>query len=153
MKLWIGHYLGDPREWFMVWANTKEDAIGIIDAQYGEPDVRSLKQIDRPGCMGLFAKKDESDEEGFYFLEPNLDDPPILERSSGITAERWVEQCITKPFGPPENVVVSQLAEQMGIQQAEVLARHFKDRCPNCIAKGYDKKMGCHECGYKEPTV
>ena len=49
MKIWVGHYKGNPKEWFVVWAKSKREAFLQIDPITGEPDMQSLKELTAPG--------------------------------------------------------------------------------------------------------
>lgn len=53
MKVWIGHYLGNPKEWFVVWAKNKDEAFAQIDPISGEPDMESLKELHAPGFVSF----------------------------------------------------------------------------------------------------
>jgi hypothetical protein len=46
MALWIGHYEGNPVEWFIVQAKNRGEAIVAVDGQYGQPDEDSIQRFD-----------------------------------------------------------------------------------------------------------
>lgn len=72
LKVWIGHYKGNPKEWFVVWAKSKNEAFLQIDPLTGEPDLSSFMELTAPGFVD-FAPKDNKGEyfdyrsEGLYF--------------------------------------------------------------------------------------
>lgn len=55
MNVWIGHYRGNPNQWFVVWAKTKEGAYIEID-NVGEPDMESLIPIKEAGLVNFQVK-------------------------------------------------------------------------------------------------
>ncbi len=52
MKVWIGHYVENPKEWFVVWANCVEDAWDVVDV-VGSPETNSLREIVSPGLANF----------------------------------------------------------------------------------------------------
>jgi hypothetical protein len=64
LKVWIGHYKGNPEEWFVVWAKSKHEAFLQIDPIVGEPDMNSFMELTAPGFVDFTPKEDEK---GDYF--------------------------------------------------------------------------------------
>ena len=62
LKVWIGHYVDYPKEWFVVWAKSKDEAFLQIDPVVGEPDMDSFMELTAPGFVTFAPKKDETDE-------------------------------------------------------------------------------------------
>lgn len=56
MNVWIGHYKGNPSEWFLVWAETEDDAFLLMDGMEGEPDRRSMRVLNNEGLVNFSAK-------------------------------------------------------------------------------------------------
>ena len=151
MKLWIGHILEEPENWFLVWAETEAEALLMVDSTYGEPDVRSLLEIDLPGCLSLLVEQTEEFEgESTDLLIPNCDDELVMERSNKPSVEDWITYCLNHPFGPAKKVDMSYIAQQMRIVQPEVLEAYNFKKCPKCESKDYSEKKGCLRCGYSE---
>jgi hypothetical protein len=85
--VWIGHYQGNPKEWFVVWAKDKEEAFLQIDAVVAEPDMTSLKEIHVPGFVNFtvefegkispeymrFSPPKEDVEAGYWLVFESLD--------------------------------------------------------------------------------
>jgi len=49
LKIWLGHYVDNVKEWFIVWARNLTELVLMIDGVIGEPDQRSLRQLLTPG--------------------------------------------------------------------------------------------------------
>lgn len=64
MKIWIGHYSGNTKEWFVVWANNKAEAWDKVD-EVGDPDTQSFRELVSPGFANCSV--DHYDEEGPWF--------------------------------------------------------------------------------------
>jgi len=73
LKVWIGHYKGNPKEWFVVWAENKHEAGLQIDPVAGEPDMRSLKELKAPGFVDFTADFGGDTGSGLRFLPPEGD--------------------------------------------------------------------------------
>lgn len=71
LKVWIGHYKGNPEEWFVVWAKTKREAFLQIDPITGEPDLNSFMELTAPGFVD-FTPKDVNGE--YFELRPNSEE-------------------------------------------------------------------------------
>jgi len=50
MRVWIGHYYKNNNEWFVVWANDKQDAWDKVD-ELGSPDGNSTRETGTPAVM------------------------------------------------------------------------------------------------------
>lgn len=57
MKIWIGHYKGNSKEWFVVWAKNEHEAFLQIDPIMAEPDMESLKELHAPGFINFSVKR------------------------------------------------------------------------------------------------
>lgn len=74
MKVWVGHYRGNPKEWFVVWAKNKREAFLQIDPIVGEPDMESLKELHAPGFVDFTIIFERGKElENMRFLPPKDD--------------------------------------------------------------------------------
>jgi hypothetical protein len=71
LKVWIGHYKGNPKEWFVAWAKTKDEVFLQIDPIVAEPDMNSLKELHAPGFVNFTL--DCKEEEAIGFLPPKED--------------------------------------------------------------------------------
>lgn len=49
MKIWLGHYVDNAKEWFIAWARDITELVLMIDGVVGEPDQKSLRQLFTPG--------------------------------------------------------------------------------------------------------
>ena len=72
MKIWIGHYRKNPKEWFIVWANSKDDAFRLLDGTSGEPDMDSFKEVKKFGFVDFQVILDDSG--GLEMVEYELSD-------------------------------------------------------------------------------
>ena len=68
LKVWIGHYKGNPAEWFVVWSKDKHEAFLQIDPIAGEPDMTSLKELNAPGFANFTVTYREGKRKGLKFL-------------------------------------------------------------------------------------
>lgn len=153
MKIWIGHFLEEKEKWFLVWGSDKDEAISMVDAAYCEPDVRSMLEIDKPGCIYLSYEIIDLDEnEPSYMLIATDEESPIIERRKKPSVEDWVELHIKSPLGPSRVIDTSELALQMKIIQPEVVAAYKINCCPFCSSNSYSRKNGCSACGYRIET-
>ena len=55
MNVWIGHYKGNPSQWFLVTAETEKAAFLFMDAMEGEPDRRSMRLIRNEALVTFHA--------------------------------------------------------------------------------------------------
>ena len=72
LKVWIGHYKGNPEEWFVVWAKSKHQAFLQIDPIVGEPDMASLMELSVPGFVDFTPNEDE--DGGYFEYSPPEED-------------------------------------------------------------------------------
>jgi len=72
LKVWIGHYMGNPKEWFVVWAENKREAFLQIDSIVAEPDMDSLMELHTPGFVNFTVEYDEENKV-VSFLPPKED--------------------------------------------------------------------------------
>lgn len=74
MNVWIGHYKGNTKEWFVVWAKSKHEAFLQIDPISGEPDMNSLMELNAPGFVDFTVNvKKEGNDDHIKFLPPKED--------------------------------------------------------------------------------
>jgi len=57
MRVWIGHYYKNNNEWFVVWANDKQDAWDKVD-ELGSPDGNSTREMGTPGFVNFHIDYD-----------------------------------------------------------------------------------------------
>jgi hypothetical protein len=63
LRLWIGHYYENPKEWFVVWANYLRDAWDVVD-QVGSPETSSFRELISIGIVNFHVHY-EGDEPKF----------------------------------------------------------------------------------------
>jgi hypothetical protein len=74
MRVWVGHYQGNPKEWFVVWAKDEREAFLQIDPIVAEPDMTSLKELRVPGFVNFTVNFDRDIKvENMKFLPPKED--------------------------------------------------------------------------------
>jgi hypothetical protein len=148
MKMWMGHFYENSKEWFVVWGKTRSEAINHIDCAFGEPDVRSMKPIKTPGSFCFqtdLVKYDDFDEE---LAEIKLHEDEFDLEDYGEMDE-WIKTRMKNPYKETLKKDVSFEAGIMGIQQAEVM-KSYAEQCPHCGEKSYfGPNKGCFHCGYK----
>lgn len=71
MNVWIGHYKGNPSEWFLVWAETERQAFLLMDAMEGEPDKRSMRVLRNEGLVNFRAGLAKESGETYAEVEPS----------------------------------------------------------------------------------
>lgn len=125
MPLFLGHYLGNPKEWFLAWGADKMEAAQYVDDTLGEPDLRSMKRVRGPGMVGFKAKlaRDGSGEDDDEYAELRLNPKEIDLGMSGGSDENdaWIVKRLKKPLGPPKTRELSFVAQQLGVEQPEIL--------------------------------
>lgn len=106
-RLFIGHYVGDPEQWFLAWGKDLEEAALYVDCEKGEPDMDSMREVVGPGFIEFRAKLAslQADEEGvpdeFY---PELEAAGSVSLGSGEGIEEnddWITERIQDPLGEP----------------------------------------------------
>ena len=91
MKIWLGHYVDNTKEWFIAWARDIAELVLMIDGVVGEPDQRSLRQLFTPGfanCHVCFSS------DGY---------PSISLAKDKILTENWLH--IEGTVGLKENAI------------------------------------------------
>ena len=58
VKVRIGHYYENPKEWYIVWAIDKQAAWDKVD-ELGNPDTGSMREFDTPGIVNFCSQRDE----------------------------------------------------------------------------------------------
>jgi hypothetical protein len=58
MKVWIGHYYQNPKEWFVVWANDMQEAWDTVD-EVGSPKGDSCREFSSPGFVNFYENYDK----------------------------------------------------------------------------------------------
>lgn len=104
MKLWLGHYLGAPDQWFVAWGETKMDAARYVDEIWGAPDVRSMRPVQGVGAVN-FRVEDGVDDEGarhVYFHNADDGEEELVMDLGGADGdeanEDWILKCVDAPF-------------------------------------------------------
>ena len=71
----MGHFGGkDKDNWFLAWADDKDDAFTIVDKMFGEPIfIEELHDVSS-GAICINTIDISDDDEPFYFLEALPDD-------------------------------------------------------------------------------
>jgi hypothetical protein len=84
LKIWLGHFVDNTKEWFIAWARDIRELVLMIDGVIGEPDQRSLRQLLTPGfanCHVHFSSdghpsfslvKDKTLRENWLHIEGNV---------------------------------------------------------------------------------
>jgi hypothetical protein len=167
LRLWIGHYLGLPEEWFLVWAPDKTEALVMVDGTVAEPDPRSMRELKGMGMIDLKMVKEENPDssedspEYLYYLGQIGDSEVDASRQAeGMRYDNmveiddevgeWIKKCVETPFKPPMTRETSSIAKSLGIYRPEVLRaylRGMKGTCPSC---GEEMIYGnkCKNCGF-----
>lgn len=55
VRLWVGHYHRNSREWFLVWAESPEEAARAANGEIGKVDQTSLRELRGSGMIGFQA--------------------------------------------------------------------------------------------------
>ena len=71
MKVWVGHWSGNPKDWFIVWAKDKREAVLYLDGAIAEPDLDSLMELKDCGYVE-FSPKKNSKEEHFEYIPSEM---------------------------------------------------------------------------------
>ena len=95
--------MGPPDHWFFILAKDPEQAIDLIDCEWGEPDARSLCKVDGPVAFQFVTRLDDGDEEAGKFVECSPDEP-VLSLGEGVGyegAHDWIKERMLTPFAGP----------------------------------------------------
>jgi len=85
MNVWIGHYKGNPSEWFLVWAETEDAAFLLMDGMEGEPDRRSMKLLKEEGLVSFHARLEK--ESGEVYAECKPESVVLMEEDNAHIVE------------------------------------------------------------------
>src|SRR5262245_4302387 len=128
MPLYVGHYLGNPKEWFLAWGRDKMEAAEYVDCAMGEPDLRSMRRVRGPGFVGFRArvKKEESIAEGeghfdVHVLALNRDEIDLGTGEGYEENNDWIVKRIRKPLGPLKEREISEAGRRLGVAQPKLL--------------------------------
>lgn len=61
MRVWLGHYSENPKEWFIVWDYCVENAWDDVD-QVGSVETTSFREIVSPGIANFHSSYNNSEE-------------------------------------------------------------------------------------------
>jgi hypothetical protein len=144
MRAWIGHYVGAPKTWFIMVGRNLDEAIELLDASEGEPDIRTIKEVKHFFSIDFHPRLGEY-EDGevmvdFYKVPPEVIKP---ERERGgdthfqndfmfgeeLEYNDHVAMVLKNPLPPPDDIIDERdraLAEHMRISQQEVLDKYKK---------------------------
>ena len=102
-KIFIGHFGGkDKEDWFLAWANDKEDAANTVDKMFGDPIFIKELQNAPSGAICLNPIDISDDDKPFYFLEALPDDLKFEN-------DDYIQQIIKKEKDPSTKIDNGQL--------------------------------------------
>lgn len=70
LNVWIGHYKGNPSEWFLVWGETEAKAFLMLDALEAEADRRSMRVLQSEGVLNFRAELAKESGETYADVTP-----------------------------------------------------------------------------------
>ena len=130
MRAWLGHYGGTKKQWFIVFARTKDEAVNFVDSETAEPDYDSVRPLRYPGMFGFSVKPvpegQGDDGDTMYTMDGEDGDWLTFHGDNHRIREE-----IAKPLTPVEDQDVSGLAQMMRISDPRVLATYI-DPCQQC---------------------
>lgn len=128
MRAWVGHYLGNPNEWFLIFGETVDEALDHVDNEWGEPDRRSIMPIRHPMGFNFRAElEDDGSDHPYAVTRPHPEEMTLGEGGGHWELQEWITQRLKEPLGGPEVREVSKMAEQLGIEDAETLRRYLPE--------------------------
>ncbi|MEA3457312.1 MAG: hypothetical protein U9R21_01390 [Candidatus Thermoplasmatota archaeon] len=102
-KIFIGHFGGkDKEDWFLAWANDKDDAANTVDKMFGDPIFIEELQDVPSGAVCLNLTDISNDDKPFYFLEALPDDLKFEN-------DDYIQQIIKKEKGSSTKIDNDQL--------------------------------------------
>lgn len=119
-RLFIGHYVGNPDEWFLAWGKDLDEAALYVDCENGEPDMDSMREVVGPGFIEFRAKlatleaEEEGEEDELY---PELEAAGSASFGTGDGVQEndnWIVERIRDPLGQPNE---STALSPMGVTQ------------------------------------
>ncbi len=102
-KIFIGHFGGkDKEDWFLTWANDKDDAVNTVDKMFGDPIFIKELQDSPSGAICINPVDISNDDKPFYFLEALPDDLKFEN-------DDYIQQIIKEEKGSPAKIDNEQL--------------------------------------------
>lgn len=160
MKLWLGHYLGAPHEWFVAWGETKMEAAAHVGAEWAEPDLRSMRIIESPGAINFRVEvgEDEDGEERPVYLNTDSGEEELsmsLGTDEGYEEnDAWILERLQAPL--PELLVraAGAAGAAVGVRQEALLRAVVEgdgDEVPDC-ACFWERDVLNGTCEQYEPS-
>lgn len=111
LKVWVGHMSEDPKQWFLVSAPTRDEALWVAD-QLGNIDTRSLHEVDSPFAMTMGSRMVEGEEgEELVFGD---DDANIY--WTDMSALDWATSLVREPTGGEDRGMIESAYESAARQ-------------------------------------
>lgn len=134
MKAWLGHYGPPKRQWFIVFARTKDEAVRFVDCETAEPDYDSIRPLRGPGMLGFSVKPVPEEEQNdpsdiMYTMDPEDGDWLTFHGDDDRIRKEMAE-----PDKPSAATETSAVAHLMRVSDPRVFATYL-DPCPQCKKK------------------
>lgn len=111
LKVWVGHMSDDPKQWFLVAAPTRDEALWVAD-QLGNIDTRSLHQVKSPFAMNMGSHMDEGEDgEELVFGD---EDANIYWTDS--SAQDWATSLVREPTAGKDRGMIESANESAARQ-------------------------------------
>lgn len=133
MKAWLGHYGGTKKQWFIVFARTKDDAVRFVDCETAEPDYDSVRPLRFEGMFGFSVKPvpEGHGEEGDTMYTMLHEDGDWLTFHGD---DERIRKEMSEPDKPSPAMETSPVAALMRVSDPRVFATYL-DPCPRCRKK------------------
>ena len=56
MRAWLGHYGGSKKQWFILFAATKDEAVRFVNTEPAELDYDIVRPTRYPETLGFFVQ-------------------------------------------------------------------------------------------------
>lgn len=121
VRAWIGHYMGNPREWFIVFGETADEALHYVDCAWAEPDRRSLIPIRHVAAMNFKTELASDGDSEYVETSAHPDEISLGEGEGWDDLSEWIKLRMKEPLGDPTERDVSHVAGQLGVEDASTL--------------------------------
>lgn len=121
LRAWIGHYMGNPREWFIVFGETVDEALHYVDCAWAEPDRRSMTPIRHVAAMNFKTELVSDGELEYVETRAHPDEISLGEGEGWDDLSEWIKLRMKEPLGDPTEREVSFVAGQLGVEDASTL--------------------------------
>lgn len=124
MKLWMGHYVGAPDQWFLAWGETKMEAAAFVDHEWDAPDLRSMRPVEGPGALNFRVEATEYEDgaPGVAYFNADEGEEELAmslgEEDGYVENEEWIVDLLDAPLEESSAPVIPLEIEPFDVDDA-----------------------------------